>query len=108
LLSVKRLENTAFRIFYHCYRVLHKALTGRDIRFGNFSVLPWPHLNSLVVFPELWNHYAATFIKSRLPYVRVRSERAVRLSGESRMDFVSLARIQVGAEQDASTGIGSP
>jgi polyisoprenyl-phosphate glycosyltransferase len=86
----KRLENAVFRIFYHCYRVLHQALTGRDIRFGNFSVLPWPHLDSLVVFPELWNHYAATVIKSRLPYVRVRSERAVRLRGESRMDFVSL------------------
>jgi len=86
----KRLENAAFRIFYHCYRILHRFLTGRDIRFGNFSVLPWPHLDSLVVFPELWNHYAATFIKSRLPYVRVRSERAVRLSGQSRMDFVSL------------------
>jgi len=86
----KRLENVAFRFFYHFYRILHKGLTGRDIRFGNFSVLPWSHLDSLVVFPELWNHYAATFIKSRLPYLRVRSERAVRLKGKSRMDFVSL------------------
>jgi hypothetical protein len=47
-------------------------------------------VESLVVFPELWNHYAATFVKSRLPYVRVRMNRDVRLTGRSRMDFVSL------------------
>jgi hypothetical protein len=86
----KRLENAGFRISYQCYRILHKIFAGRDIRFGNFSVLPWPHLESLVVFPELWNHYAATFVKSRLPYVRVRADRAARLTGRSRMDFVSL------------------
>ncbi len=86
----KRLENRVFRISYHVYRILHQFLAGRDIRFGNFSVLPWPHIQSLVVFPELWNHYAATFIKSRLPYLRVRSERAVRISGQSRMDFTAL------------------
>lgn len=86
----RRLENISFRIFYHCYRILHQLFTGRDIRFGNFSVLPRPHVDSLVVFPELWNHYAATFVKSRLPYVRVRSDRAGRLAGKSRMDFMSL------------------
>jgi polyisoprenyl-phosphate glycosyltransferase len=86
----KRLENPAFRVSYHIYRILHQFLAGRDIRFGNFSVLPWAHVESLVVFPELWNHYAATFIKSRLPYVRVRSQRAARISGQSRMDFTSL------------------
>lgn len=86
----RRLENAAFRICYDCYRIMHKLLAGRDIRFGNFSVLPRSYLDTLVVFPELWNHYAATLVKSRLPYVRVRSDRAVRLRGRSRMDFVSL------------------
>ncbi|HTC63522.1 MAG TPA: glycosyltransferase [Candidatus Saccharimonadales bacterium] len=86
----KRLENAMFRFFYQCFRILHKIFTGRDIRFGNFSVMPWKYLDSLVAYPELWNHYAATFIKSRLPYVRVRLDRANRIAGESRMDFVSL------------------
>ncbi len=86
----KRLEKSSFRFFYQCYRLMHRLVTGRDIRFGNFSVLPWTHLNSLVAYPELWNHYAATFIKSRLPMSQVRSERARRLAGESRMNFVTL------------------
>lgn len=86
----KRLENTAFRLFYDCYRILHTLLAGRDIRFGNFSILPWQHLEAIVVYPELWNHYAATLVKSRLPYIRLRADRARRLAGKSRMDFVSL------------------
>ena len=55
----KRLENAMFRGLYQCYRILHRVFIGRDIRFGNFSVLPWSHVDSLVVFPELWNHYAS-------------------------------------------------
>jgi polyisoprenyl-phosphate glycosyltransferase len=86
----RRLESLTFRIFYRCYSTMHRVFTGRDIRFGNFSVLPWSHLDSLVVFPELWNNYSATVIKSRLPYIRVRCDRAMRLAGRSQMNFVSL------------------
>jgi polyisoprenyl-phosphate glycosyltransferase len=86
----RRLESLTFRLMYRCYSLLHKVFTGRDIRFGNFSVLPWSYLDSLVVCPELWNHYSATFLKSRLPYARVRCDRGRRLAGESRMNFVSL------------------
>ncbi|MBZ5645617.1 MAG: glycosyltransferase [Acidobacteriia bacterium] len=86
----RRLESLSFRLMYRCYSLLHRVFTGRDIRFGNFSVLPWSYLDSLVVCPELWNHYSATFLKSRLPYIRVRCDRGRRLAGESRMNFVSL------------------
>jgi glycosyltransferase involved in cell wall biosynthesis len=86
----KRLENVLFRSFYNVYRALHRVLTGRDIRFGNFSALPLAHLDTLVLFPEMWNHYAATFQKSRLPYLRVCCDRARRKSGKSHMNFVSL------------------
>jgi len=86
----KRLERPVFRAFYEAYRVAHHILTGRDIRFGNFSYVPWPFLETLTVFPELWNHYAATFIKSGLPYVRIRVDRAKRLVGRSQMSFVDL------------------
>jgi len=86
----RRFEHISFRLFYFAYRVAHRFLAGRNIRFGNFSVLPWPHLESLVVFPELWNHYAATLVKSRLPYAEIRSDRGVRFAGRSRMNFVDL------------------
>jgi hypothetical protein len=86
----KRLETPLFRALYLAYRASHQILTGRDIRFGNFSYLPWSFLETLVVYPELWNHYAATVIKSGLPYVRIRVNRAKRLVGRSQMSFVDL------------------
>ena len=86
----KRLETWIFRAFYQVYRVTHHVLTGRDMRFGNFSYLPWPFVETLSVFPELWNHYAATFVKSGLPYSRIKVDRAKRISGRSQMRFVDL------------------
>jgi polyisoprenyl-phosphate glycosyltransferase len=86
----KRLEKAAFRWFYVIYGWLHKLLVGRDIRFGNFTLMPWGHIERLVAYPELWNHYAATIIKSRLPYTRLRCDRGARIAGRSRMDFTGL------------------
>jgi hypothetical protein len=86
----KRFETITFRFFYQWYRIAHRLVTGRDIRFGNFSVLPWPFLDSLVVFPELWNHYAATMLRSRLRLQALQLDRGKRFSGDSRMNFVGL------------------
>jgi glycosyltransferase involved in cell wall biosynthesis len=86
----KRLETPMFRFFYQLYTILHLTLTGRSIRFGNFSILPWTYLDRLIAYPELWNHYAATFLKSRLPYTSLRCNRGTRIAGRSRMDFTSL------------------
>lgn len=86
----KRLESLQFRSLYQVYRVLHSLVTGREIRFGNFSALPWRYLGALVAFPELWNHYAATVVKSRLPYGRVRCDRGRRRFGEPKMSLVNL------------------
>jgi len=86
----RRVEGAVFKILYLCYRVLHYLLTGRGIKFGNFSVLPRNYLDSIVVLPQLWNHYAAAVLQSRLPYVTVRADRGNRLRGGSRMGFVDL------------------
>ena len=40
--------------------------------------------------PELWNHFPATIMKSRLPVRRVPLSRRARYEGESRMNLVSL------------------
>jgi hypothetical protein len=86
----KRLETPLFKFFYWCYRNLHRALTGLGIQVGNFSLIPFQGLSALVVSPELWNHYAASVFKLRLPLSTVASSRGQRLSGESTMNFVSL------------------
>lgn len=86
----RRMESLAFKAYYQVYRFFHFLVTGRGIRFGNFSLMPAEHLASIVAYPELWNHYAAAVLKSRLPYSTIRADRGFRLRGQSRMNFVSL------------------
>jgi polyisoprenyl-phosphate glycosyltransferase len=86
----RRVESFSFKLFYGVYRLLHRMLTGRTIRFGNFSLLPRRHIDSIVAYPELWNHYAAAVLKARIPYTTVRTDRGKRLRGKSQMSFVSL------------------
>jgi polyisoprenyl-phosphate glycosyltransferase len=86
----KRSETIIFKIFYLIYRWLHFLLTGVHVRVGNFSVIPPARLQSLVTVSELWNHYAAAVFKSRQPRCGMPTQRAKRLSGRSRMNFVGL------------------
>ncbi|GLU57208.1 glycosyltransferase [Dyadobacter frigoris] len=86
----KRTENFIFRFFYIIYKNLFKLLTGKVITFGNFSLVPQRRLKNLVRVSEIWNNYPGGIIKSRIPYDSVSTDRATRLAGESKMNFVSL------------------
>jgi len=86
----RRSEGLAFRFFYLVYRKLFATLIGRNVQFGNFSVVPRPVLRRLVSISEIWNHYAIGALKARIPYVEVRTRRAKRLTGRTHMNFVSL------------------
>lgn len=86
----KRSESALFIALYHLYRGLHRMLTGVPVRFGNFSVLPRCLAARLVTVSELWNHYAAAVVRSRLPYGTVPCRRSHRLAGRPKMNFTSL------------------
>ena len=87
---MKRSESLLFRMLYVAYRAFHVLLTGISVRVGNFSVVPKQSLHRLVVVSNLWNHYAASVFQSRIPYTLYPTTRAKRVSGSSRMNFVSL------------------
>jgi polyisoprenyl-phosphate glycosyltransferase len=86
----KRTERIMFRACYVAYRTLHFILTGRGISFGNFSLIPAKLLPKVVGVSELWNHYAASIVHARLPFETVPIDRAHRMAGVSKMNFVSL------------------
>jgi len=86
----KRMESLAFRLFYQAYRLVHLALTGVVVQVGNFCVLPRPALARLIAVPDLWNHYAASVYRARLPRTLVPLPRGRRLAGQSKMNFASL------------------
>ena len=87
----RRMEGFVFKAFYQLYRLLHVVLVGADIRIGNFSILPPALAARLVRSSDLWNHYAASAIKSKLPLVTIPTDRAKRLLGHSQMSFIALA-----------------
>ena len=86
----KRSEGGLFRLCYQFYRALHFFLTGHGIRFGNFSIVPGSLLGRLVVDPNLWLHFAATVVSSRIPYTTIPTRRGVRLHGKSRLNLTAL------------------
>jgi glycosyltransferase involved in cell wall biosynthesis len=86
----RRSESIVFRLFYRSYRLLHRLLTGLPVEVGNFSIVPSPFLERLVGLSELWNHYAAAVVKSKIPMEKVDIPRASRIQGETKMNFVGL------------------
>lgn len=87
----KRSETLGFRTFYVIYRYVFGFLTGRTIRFGNFTALKMPAVKRLAAMQELWVHFAASLMVSRLRIGAVATDRGKRYAGQSKMNFVSLA-----------------
>jgi glycosyltransferase involved in cell wall biosynthesis len=85
-----RQEAAKFRFFYGIYKALFHSLTGRRLDFGNFSALSASAAERLVLMGELWNHYPATVMRSRLDIVRIPLDRQQRYAGRSRMNFTAL------------------
>jgi glycosyltransferase involved in cell wall biosynthesis len=86
----QRSESWLFKLFYRIYRGTYRLLTGFDIQVGNFSVVPFGLLHRLVAVSEIWNHYAAGILKSKLPHTDVPTRRGYRYHGQSTMNFSSL------------------
>jgi polyisoprenyl-phosphate glycosyltransferase len=86
----RRVESRLFRVYYKLYKTLHLALTGIAVKVGNFSILPWAYLDTLVILAETWNHYAAAVFRSKLPLATTPIPRGYRIAGQSKMNYVSL------------------
>jgi hypothetical protein len=86
----RRMEGLLLKTFYQIYRLVHFVLVGFDIRIGNFSIVPPQAAARLVRSSDLWNHYAACVVKSKLPYRTIPVDRGKRLKGQSTMGFTGL------------------
>lgn len=86
----KRMEGIVFKFCYRCFQIAHKILTGHSISVGNFSIIPFKSLSALSVSSELWNHYAAAVYNLKIPFTSIPIARSKRISGKSKMNFISL------------------
>jgi polyisoprenyl-phosphate glycosyltransferase len=86
-----------FRIWYECYKIAFRLLTGTRIDFGNFCLIPGGKLEALVSNASIWNNLAATLTRSRIPLAGLPSDRGTRYAGKSKMNFLSLVMHGLGA-----------
>lgn len=86
----ERSESEPFKAWYFFYKLMFWLLTGRQISFGNFSLLPHEAVRRLTRMPELWNNLPAAIMRSRLSYRMLPTRRGRRYTGRSKMAFVSL------------------
>jgi glycosyltransferase involved in cell wall biosynthesis len=87
---MRRPGHFIFRVWYECYKVAFRLLTGTQLDFGNFCLIPGGKVEALVSNSSIWNNLAATLTRSRIPLVSLPSDRGTRYVGKSKMNFVSL------------------
>ena len=85
-----RSEPLSFKFGYLIYRILFRLSTGKNIKFGNFSLIPFSMVTRLTGMPELWNHYASGILASKLPIYEVSTKRTGRITGRPKMNLNSL------------------
>ncbi len=86
----KRSEGMVFKISYFFYKLLFRLLTGEKIDFGNYCLLPKRLLCRLVYKDSLWNHLAATVLRSNNDLRMVSTCRGNRIDGKAKMNFTGL------------------
>ena len=86
----RRAESIWFKVMYQAFKAFHRIFVGRRVEVGNFSAMSHAALERLMGVPEIGNHYAAAVEKSRIPVTKVPIPRGRRMSGQGKMNFVSL------------------
>lgn len=86
----RRSEGIGFRVFYRLYKAAFWLMTGKTIKFGNFSYIPAARLDAVLYSPTVWNNFASTVLRSRAPVEFIPTQRGNRYYGKSRMNFNSL------------------
>jgi hypothetical protein len=86
----QRSEGPYFSAFYFLYKRIFRLMTGREIAFGNFCLMSRTHLSRVVYMPDLWNHLAASILRSRAPIHPLNTARGNRYAGKSSTNLTSL------------------
>ncbi len=87
---MKRSEGYFFEVSYVFYRCIFRLLTGVSIRQGNFSIIPKTLIHSVVAVSDIWSHYSAGILKSKIPYQCIDTTRGKRIASHSKMNYLAL------------------
>ena len=89
---VKRSEGFFFKISYKIHKLITFIFTGKNIKFGNFTLLPKKTVEKLINDKATWSSCSGALSKLENNLAKIPSERGRRYFGPSKMNFYSLIK----------------
>tara|TARA_B100001057_G_scaffold394277_1_gene403427 strand:- start:4104 stop:4976 length:873 start_codon:yes stop_codon:yes gene_type:complete len=87
---VKRSEGLFFQLLYQVHKLITLLFTGKNINFGNYSILTEGDVSKLHSKASLWSSYSGTVKKYVTYFNEISSIRGLRYFGPSQMSLVKL------------------
>ena len=87
---IKRSESTFFKICYFFHKILTLTFTSKSIKFGNYTCLPKPIVEMMIMEKASWSSFSGSLTKISYDKVTVPSTRGERYFGPSKMSFKNL------------------
>ena len=89
---VKRSEGFLFKFCYLFHKYLTLVFTGQTIKYGNYTCLTKPAVNTMVNEPATWSSFSGSLAKTIKDKKSIPSERGTRYFGPSKMSFINLLK----------------
>ncbi len=87
---VKRSEGFFFQLLYQIHKLLTFFFTGKNINFGNYSILTRTDVGKLSSKASLWSSFSGSVKKHLQNFNEINSIRGLRYYGPSQMSFFNL------------------
>ncbi len=87
---IKRSEGLLFQLLYQAHKLITILFTGKNINFGNYSVLTKDDVDKLHSKASLWSSFSGSVKKHIKSFNEINSIRGLRYFGPSQMSFIKL------------------
>lgn len=87
---IKRSEGFFFKLLYEGHKILTYVLTGKLVKFGNYSSLPKEDVAKLTKEASIWSSFSGSVTKVIADRISVPSIRGQRYFGPSQMNLFNL------------------
>jgi len=87
---VKRSEGPFFQFLYQLHKVITFIFTGKNVNFGNYSILTRSDAEKLHSKASLWSSYSGSVKKNLKSFKEINSTRGLRYFGPSQMSLFKL------------------
>ena len=87
---VKRSEGPFFQFLYQLHKIITFVFTGKNVNFGNFSILTRNDVEKLHSKASVWSSYSGSVIKILKNFNHINSIRGLRYFGPSKMSLYKL------------------